>query len=215
MGLPGPGEHGRDSGRRARVDYGYAWDGDATFAGDDQRDGLLQQADAPRRSEIVVEVAPDNDGKACVVQVMSYETGQPDESQRIARMRAIADTLHEHGLSEAPAIETDKPIRHSGLRTDTPASGQARRSGAGLTGSRLPSPPLARRARDRAARGDQDSGGRRRPADFRLRSGHRRRVRGRVVPSLRDRGMPVGGAARGRLPADRVLLASPEALLPG
>jgi hypothetical protein len=88
---------------------GYAWDGDATFAGDDQRAAFYTKLKHPDDSEIVVEVAPGEGGMACVVRVMSYETGSPDESQRVTRVRAIADALHEYGLSEVHAAETDKP----------------------------------------------------------------------------------------------------------
>ena len=54
-------------------------------------------------------MAPDEDGKSCVVRVMSYETGNPDESQRVARVHAVADSLREQGLSGTPAPEADEP----------------------------------------------------------------------------------------------------------
>jgi hypothetical protein len=88
---------------------GYVWDGDATFAGDDQREAFYSKLTHPDQSEIVVEVAPDEDGKSCVVRVMSYETGNPDESQRVARVHAVADSLREHGLGGTPAAEADEP----------------------------------------------------------------------------------------------------------
>ena len=88
---------------------GYVWDGDATFAGDDQRDAFYSKLTHPDQSEIVVEVAPDEDGKSCVVRVMSYETGDPDEAQRVARLHAVAASLREHGLSGTPAAEADEP----------------------------------------------------------------------------------------------------------
>jgi pimeloyl-ACP methyl ester carboxylesterase len=88
---------------------GYAWDGDAAFAGDDQRAAFYSKLKHPDGSEMVIEVAPGEGGTNCVVRVMSYETGNLDESQRVARMRAIADSLHEHGLSGVDAAEIDKP----------------------------------------------------------------------------------------------------------
>ncbi len=87
---------------------GYTWDG-ATFAGGDQRDAFYSKLKHPDESEIVVEVAPDEDGKSCVLRVMSYETGNPDESQRVARVHAIANSMREQGLSGTAAAETDEP----------------------------------------------------------------------------------------------------------
>jgi hypothetical protein len=40
---------------------------------------------------------------------MSYETGNPDESQRVARVHAIADSLRKQGLSGTPTAEADEP----------------------------------------------------------------------------------------------------------
>ena len=88
---------------------GYAWDGDATFAGDDQREAFYSKLKHPDDSEIVVEVGPGEDGKSCVVRVMSYETGNPDESQRVARVHAVADSLRKQGLSGTPAPEAGEP----------------------------------------------------------------------------------------------------------
>ena len=87
---------------------GYHWDGNA-FAGDDQRAAFYSKLRHADDSEIVVEVAPGEDGKSCVVRVMSYETGQPDESARVARVHAIADSLREQGLAGTPAAEADEP----------------------------------------------------------------------------------------------------------
>ena len=80
-----------------------------TFAGGDQRDAFYSKLKHPDESEIVVEVAPDEDGKSCVLRVMSYETGNPDESQRVARVHAIANSMREQGLSGTAAAETDEP----------------------------------------------------------------------------------------------------------
>jgi pimeloyl-ACP methyl ester carboxylesterase len=88
---------------------GYAWDGDATFAGDDQRAAFYSKLKHPDDSEIVVEVAPGEDGSACLVRVMSFETGAPDDSLRMARIRAIAGALGEHGLSDVQAAHADAP----------------------------------------------------------------------------------------------------------
>jgi hypothetical protein len=88
---------------------GYRWDGDATFAGDDQREAFYSKLKHIDESEIVVEVAPDPDGKSCVIRVMSYETGNPDESQRVSRVHAIANSLRDQGLSGTPAPEADEP----------------------------------------------------------------------------------------------------------
>jgi hypothetical protein len=88
---------------------GYFWNGDATFAGDDQREAFYSKLKHVDESEIVIEVAPDEDGKSCVIRVMSYETGNPDESQRVARVHAIADSLREQGLSGTAAAENDEP----------------------------------------------------------------------------------------------------------
>lgn len=88
---------------------GYVWDGDATFSADDQREAFYSKLKHPDESEIVIEVAPDDEGKSCVIRVMSYETGTPDEAQRVARVHAIADSLREQGLSGTPAAEADEP----------------------------------------------------------------------------------------------------------
>ena len=107
---------------------GYAWDGDATFAGDDQREAFYSKLRHPDDSEIVVEVAPDEDGKSCVVRVMSYETGNPDESQRVARVHAVADSLREQGLSGTLGRRGGRAGPGAqGLRADPAASGAARR----------------------------------------------------------------------------------------
>ena len=87
---------------------GYTWDGDATFAGDDQRGAFYSKLKHPDQSEIVVEIAPDEDGKSCVIRVMSYERGEPDESQRVSRVKAISDSLREQGLTGTSAAEADE-----------------------------------------------------------------------------------------------------------
>ena len=87
---------------------GYSFD-DATFAGSDQREAFYSKLRHPDQSEIVVEVAPDEDGRSCVIRVMSYETGHPDETQRVARVHAVAESLREHGLAGTPAPEREEP----------------------------------------------------------------------------------------------------------
>jgi hypothetical protein len=87
---------------------GYSFEG-ATFAGSDQREAFYSKLRHADESEIVVEVAPDDDGRSCVIRVMSYETGNPDEAQRVARVHAVADSLREHGLAGTPAAEREEP----------------------------------------------------------------------------------------------------------
>lgn len=79
----------------------YLWDGDATYAGDDQRGAFYSKLRHLDESEIVVEVAPDEDGKSCVVRILSYETGDPDDSERRRRAEAIASGLREQGIRPA------------------------------------------------------------------------------------------------------------------
>jgi hypothetical protein len=87
---------------------GYAFDG-ATFVADDQREAFYAKLTHADESEIVVEVAPDEEGKSCVIRVLSYETGNTDESARVARVHAVAESLREHGLSGTPAAEREEP----------------------------------------------------------------------------------------------------------
>jgi hypothetical protein len=105
---------------------GYEFDA-ATFAGDDQREAFYSKLRHPDESEIVIEVAPDEDGKSCVIRVMSYETGRVDESQRVARVHAVADSLREQGLGGTPAADRGEPdplLRDFGrLRQRQPAQG--------------------------------------------------------------------------------------------
>lgn len=88
---------------------GYRWDGDAAFAGDDQREACYAKLASPDDSEIVIEVAPDETGESCAIRVLSYEAGEADESQRTARVNAIADALRKEGLSGTPAAEEGEP----------------------------------------------------------------------------------------------------------
>lgn len=89
---------------------GYVWHGDATYAGQDQRGAFYSKLRHPDDSEIVVEVAPDETGESCVLRILSYESGLPDESERVRRVHAIADSLRERGLETgAPAADPAPP----------------------------------------------------------------------------------------------------------
>jgi hypothetical protein len=91
---------------------GYAWDGEATYAGEDQRGAFYSKLRHPDDSEIVVEVAPDDDGKSCVLRILSFETGQPDDSERVRRAHAVADSLRAQGLQTGdPSAEQEVPDR--------------------------------------------------------------------------------------------------------
>jgi hypothetical protein len=89
---------------------GYTWQGDATYAGEDQRSAFYSKLRHPDDSEIVVEVSPDESGDSCVLRILSYESGVPDESDRVRRAHAIADSLRERGLQTgAPAADPTPP----------------------------------------------------------------------------------------------------------
>ncbi len=80
---------------------GYVWqDGDATYAGGDQREAFYAKLRNPTNEadEIVVEVSPDEQGKSNVLRILSYEAS-PDEDGRRSRARALAQGLRERGLS--------------------------------------------------------------------------------------------------------------------
>ena len=88
---------------------GYDLEGEPIFAGDDQRAAFYSKLRSADDSEIVVEIAPDETGKSCVIRVLSYETGTPNEYLRGARVRAIAASLGTQGLSGTPAAEPGEP----------------------------------------------------------------------------------------------------------
>lgn len=88
---------------------GYDLEGEPIFAGDDQRAAFYSKLRSADDSEIVVEVAPDETGKSCVIRVLSYETGTPNEYIRRARARAIATSLGTQGLAGTPAAEPGEP----------------------------------------------------------------------------------------------------------
>jgi hypothetical protein len=110
----------------------YDLDGDPIFAGDDQRAAFYSKLRSPDDSEIVVEVAPDETGKSCVIRVLSYEAGTPDDYLRVARARAIAAALGAEGLSGTPNTEPGEPDPvykdFAGLRQQSPTSAVPRRA---------------------------------------------------------------------------------------
>jgi hypothetical protein len=88
---------------------GYDLEGEPIFVGDDQRQAFYSKLKDADDSEIVVEVAPDETGKSCVIRVLSYENGTPNEYLRGARARAIAASLGEQGLAGTTAAEPGEP----------------------------------------------------------------------------------------------------------
>jgi len=90
---------------------GYAWEpGQAVYAGEDPRRAFYSKLVAPDTSEIVVEVAPDDDGESCVLRIMSFDAGEPNEEARVERVHAIAASLRDQGLKISdPAAEPDLP----------------------------------------------------------------------------------------------------------
>lgn len=88
---------------------GFALEGDPIFAGDDQRAAFYAKLASPDESEIVVEVAPDETGRSCVIRVLSYEAGTPNEYLRAARVRTVTEALRAQGLSGSPAAEPGEP----------------------------------------------------------------------------------------------------------
>jgi hypothetical protein len=88
---------------------GYDLEGEPIFAGEDQRAAFYSKLKSADDSEIVVEVAPDETGKSCVIRVLSYEAGTPNEYLRGARARAIAASLGAQGLAGTPNAEPGEP----------------------------------------------------------------------------------------------------------
>jgi hypothetical protein len=78
---------------------GFVWqDGEATYAGEDPRRAFYSKLRHPDDSEIVVEVAPDEQGESCVLRILSYDAGVPDEVERSRRAHVVADRLRNQGL---------------------------------------------------------------------------------------------------------------------
>jgi hypothetical protein len=83
--------------------------GEPVFAGDDQRSAFYSKLRSEDSSEIVIEVAPDETGKSCVVRVLSYDAGTTSEYQRDARARAISEAIGAAGPSGSPDVEPGEP----------------------------------------------------------------------------------------------------------
>jgi hypothetical protein len=90
---------------------GFVWlDGEATYAGEDPRQAFYSKLRHPDDSEIVVEVAPDEQGESCVLRILSYDAGVPDEVERSRRAHVVADRLRDRGLLiSAPAADPGAP----------------------------------------------------------------------------------------------------------
>jgi hypothetical protein len=112
---------------------GYVWeDGQATYAAEDPRRAFYCKLRHLDSSEIVVEVAPGEDGQSCVLRLLSFDAGTPDEEERVRRAHVIADRLRDEGLEVGrPAAEQAEPdpalADLDGLRRQAPEPpGQAR-----------------------------------------------------------------------------------------
>jgi len=109
----------------------YVWDsGDATYEGEDPRRAFYAKLVHPDNSEIVVEVAPGEDGETCVLRILSFDVGVPDEEERVSRVHAIARSLRDEGVQISdPAAEPEEPDRAkadlAALRQLAPASASA------------------------------------------------------------------------------------------
>jgi hypothetical protein len=87
---------------------GYDLEGDPVFAGDDQRAAFYSKL-SNGDDELVIEVAPDETGKSCVIRVLSYESGTPNEYLRAQRVHTVAAALGANGLPGTPAAEPGEP----------------------------------------------------------------------------------------------------------
>jgi hypothetical protein len=90
---------------------GYSWEeGQAIYAGSDERRAFYSKLRHLDDSEIVVEVTPDETGKSCTLRILSYDVGLPDEEERVRRAHAVADSLRAHGLQAGlPAADMEQP----------------------------------------------------------------------------------------------------------
>ena len=90
---------------------GYSWEeGQAIYASGDQRRAFYSKLRHLDDSEIVVEVAPDEGGKSCVLRILSYDAGTPDEEERVRRAHAVVASLREQGLEVGvPTAEREAP----------------------------------------------------------------------------------------------------------
>jgi hypothetical protein len=86
---------------------GYVWeDGQAIYANSDERRAFYSKLRSLDDSEIVVEVAPDESRESCVLRILSYDAGTPDEEEQVRRAHAIVDSLRARGLEVgAPSEE--------------------------------------------------------------------------------------------------------------
>lgn len=120
---------------------GYSWEeGQAIYASDDQRRAFYSKLRHLDDSEIVVEVAPDEAGKSCVLRILSYDKGTPDEEERVRRAHAVVESLREQGLEVGvPTAERDEPdIRLTDFdRLRQPARQERQATVAGRTQSEL------------------------------------------------------------------------------
>jgi myosin heavy subunit len=123
---------------------GFVWEeGQAIYAGEDPRRAFYSKLRHLDDSEIVVEVAPDEDGESCVLRILSYDSGTPDEEERARRVHVIADRLRDRGLQVGnPAAEQAEPdpalADFNGVRLRVPESRPESR----------PDPGTARRVRE-------------------------------------------------------------------
>jgi hypothetical protein len=90
---------------------GFVWaDDQATYAGEDPRRAFYSKLVHADDSEIVVEVSPDETGGSCVLRILSYDAGVPDEEERVRRVHAIVASLKDSGLQVGdPAAEAARP----------------------------------------------------------------------------------------------------------
>jgi hypothetical protein len=90
---------------------GFAWEeGQAVYAGGDPRGAFYSKLRHLDNSEIVVEVAPDEDGHSSVLRILSFDAGTPDEEERVRRTHVIVDRLRGEGLAVGPpAAEQAEP----------------------------------------------------------------------------------------------------------
>jgi hypothetical protein len=118
---------------------GYAWEeGQAIYAGGDERQAFYAKVRHLDNSEIVVEVAPDDGGKSCTLRILSYDAGLPDEEERVRRAHAVADSLRAHGLQAGlPAADAEQPdpglANFDVLRRPAPSSRSGRGRSAVVT----------------------------------------------------------------------------------
>lgn len=90
---------------------GYSWEeGQAIYAGDDQRRAFYSKLRHPDNSEIVVEVTPGEAGTSCTLRILSYEAGLPDEEERVRRAHAVLDSLRAQGIEAGlPTADMEQP----------------------------------------------------------------------------------------------------------